>query len=98
MARSRRGGDGEESSMGRKNHREINRRDLLRAAGALGAAAALPAPAFPQPRTLTVSVWGGLTQDAVNAHIQPEFEKGNRATLAYRLSAPSGRHSKLVAP
>src|SRR5258708_11250632 len=97
MARSRRGGDGEESSMGRKNHREINRRDLLRAAGALGAAAALPAPAFAQPRTLTVSVWGGLTQDAVKAHVQPEFEKRTGATLAYDIGGQGARYSKLLA-
>ncbi|MEJ0068203.1 MAG: extracellular solute-binding protein, partial [Pseudomonadota bacterium] len=85
--------------MGRnKYHRGIGRRDLLRGAGALGLRGALPAaPAIAQPRTLTVSVWGGITQDAVKAHVQPEFEKRTGATLAYDIGAQGARYNKLLA-
>ena len=82
--------------MGQRNRR-LNRRDVLRGAGALGLAAALPAPAIAQPRTLTVSTWGGVTQDGIKAHVQPEFEKRTGATLIYDIGGQGARYNKLLA-
>jgi putative spermidine/putrescine transport system substrate-binding protein len=79
-------------------NRGLNRRDVLRGAGALGLAGALPgAPAIAQPRTLTVSVWGGLSQDFIKAQVQPEFEKRTGATLAYDIGGQGARYNKLLA-
>jgi putative spermidine/putrescine transport system substrate-binding protein len=81
-----------------RDHRGISRRNLLRGAGALGIAAAAPAaPAIAQPRSLTVSTWGGITQDGIKAHVQPEFEKRTGATLAYDIGGQGARYNKLLA-
>jgi len=81
-----------------RRNRGLSRRNLLRGAGALGLAGALPAaPALAQPRALTVSVWGGITQDAIKAHVLPEFEKRTGATLAFDIGAQGARYNKLLA-
>jgi putative spermidine/putrescine transport system substrate-binding protein len=81
-----------------RRNRGLSRRDVLRGGAAAGLAAALPAPAIGQAaKVLTVSVWGGLTQDAIKAHVAPEFEKRTGATLAYDIGAQGARYNKLLA-
>ena len=84
----------------KRNHR-IGRRTVLRGAGALGVAAAaaplMPKPAIAQRATLTVSTWGGVTQDGIKAHLQPEFEKQSGATIAYDIGGQGARYNKLLA-
>jgi putative spermidine/putrescine transport system substrate-binding protein len=76
----------------------LSRRDLLRGAGALGLAASAPAaPAIAQGTIVTVSTWGGITQDGIKAHVQPEFEKRTGATLAYDIGGQGVRYNKLLA-
>jgi putative spermidine/putrescine transport system substrate-binding protein len=80
---------------------KLSRRALLRGAGAvgLGAAAAplIGRPAIAQATTVTVSTWGGVTQDGIKAHVQPEFEKRTGATLAYDIGGQGARYNKLLA-
>jgi putative spermidine/putrescine transport system substrate-binding protein len=79
-------------------NRGIGRRAVLRGAGALGlAAAAMPRPAIAQRAILTVSTWGGVAQDGIKAHVQPEFEKLSGATLAYDIGGQGARYNKLLA-
>jgi putative spermidine/putrescine transport system substrate-binding protein len=93
------------SDMGHdRGKRLITRRALLRGAGALGlGAAAAPmtaraqAPMIGRGVTLTVSTWGGVTQDGVKAYVQPEFEKRTGATLAYDIGGQGARYNKLLA-
>jgi putative spermidine/putrescine transport system substrate-binding protein len=46
---------------------------------------------------LTASVWGGVTQDGIKAHVQPEFEKLTGATIAYDIGGQGARYNKLMA-
>ncbi|HUZ74196.1 MAG TPA: extracellular solute-binding protein [Stellaceae bacterium] len=46
---------------------------------------------------LTVSTWGGVTQDAVEKHVGPEFSRATGATLAYDIGSQGARYSKLLA-
>src|SRR5260221_13836365 len=84
--------------------RAITGRALLRRAGALGLGAAVApltaraqAPMIGRGLTLTVSTWGGVTQDGVKAYVQPEFEKRTGATLAYDIGGQGARYNKLLA-
>src|SRR5258706_11629877 len=72
---------------------------LTRRAMLLGAAAAplIGRPAIAQRATLTVSTWGGVTQDGVKAYVGPEFEKRTGATLAYDIGGQGARYNKLLA-
>lgn len=84
-----------------KHPRRIARRDVLKGAGALGLATAtaplMPKPAIAQKITFTASVWGGVTQDGIKAHVQPEFEKMTGATMAYDIGGQGARYNKLMA-
>jgi putative spermidine/putrescine transport system substrate-binding protein len=81
------------------NKTKVSRRALLRGAGALGlgAAAVIARPAIAQRATLTVSTWGGVTQDGIKAYLQPEFEKRTGATLAFDIGGQGARYNKLLA-
>lgn len=80
----------------------IDRRAFLRAAGT-GALAmsplrsALAAPTVAKGTVLTVSTWGGVTQDGIKAYAQPLFEKLTGATLAYDIGGQGARYNKLLA-
>jgi putative spermidine/putrescine transport system substrate-binding protein len=83
-----------------KHKIKVTRRAVLRGAGALGvgaAAAAIARPALAQRQTLTLSTWGGITQDGVKAYVQPEFEKRTGATLAFDIGGQGVRYNKLLA-
>jgi len=70
------------------------------AAGALRsgpAARAQPAPAIPKGTALTVSTWGGITEDSVRRFILPEFERATGAKLAFDIGGQGGRFNKLLA-
>jgi putative spermidine/putrescine transport system substrate-binding protein len=69
------------------------------AAGVLTAAdrAGAQAPAIGNGATLTVSLWGGITEDSVRRLVQPGFEKLTGAKLAYDIGGQGARYNKLLA-
>src|ERR1700710_2556811 len=80
---------------------KLSRRDLLKGAAATGLAAqgapALAAPAIGKGSTLTVSVWGGISEDSVKAYVAPEFTRLTGATIAYDIGGVGARYNKLLA-
>jgi putative spermidine/putrescine transport system substrate-binding protein len=86
---------------------KLNRRSVLKALGAsaFGAAAgtlqrsaaAIAAPTVAKGTVLTVSTWGGITQDGIKAHVAPEFERVTGATIAYDIGGLGARFNKLLA-
>jgi len=46
---------------------------------------------------LTVSTWGGVTQDGIKAYVAPEFEKRTGAALAFDIGGQGARYNKLLA-
>jgi putative spermidine/putrescine transport system substrate-binding protein len=75
----------------------FSRRRALQTFSALGAAGLVARPALAQPRTLTVSTWGGVTEEALKVHVQPEFERLTGARLAYDIGGQGARYNKLMA-
>jgi putative spermidine/putrescine transport system substrate-binding protein len=84
------------------------RRKFLAGAGALGLSAASSgfapawaqtgrAPAFVKGATLTVSTWGGVSQDLIKEHAEKEFEKLTGAKIAFDIGPQGPRYSKLLA-
>ena len=61
------------------------------------ATAVIGRPAIAQKQTLTVSTWGGVTQDGIKAYVAPEFEKRTGATLAFDIGGQGARYNKLLA-
>jgi putative spermidine/putrescine transport system substrate-binding protein len=83
---------------------KLSRRKLLAGlgAGAAGGAGLLArrgiaAPAVTKGTVFTVSIWGGVTQEAVAAHAGPEFSQATGAALAFDIGAQGPRYSKIVA-
>lgn len=82
---------------------KLSRRDALKTLGLIGAAYGLTLPgrstraaAADQP-VLTVSTWGGVTEEGIRNFVQPEFEKLTGATLAYDIGGQGARYNKLLA-
>jgi len=77
----------------------ITRRNALKAMGSLAAAPILGAPTLLKAAdtTLTVSTWGGITEDSIRKHVQPRFEKLTRTTLAFDIGGQGARYNKLLA-
>lgn len=67
------------------------------AAGGVYARSGLAAPALHKGTVFTVSTWGGVTQDAIQKHVAPEFTRATGATLAFDIGAMGPRYSKLMA-
>jgi putative spermidine/putrescine transport system substrate-binding protein len=59
--------------------------------------AAVAAPTVAKGTVLTVSTWGGITQDGIKAHVAPEFERTTGATIAYDIGGLGARYNKLLA-
>lgn len=82
--------------------RRLGRRSVLAGLGATGlAGVAKPlmaqAPAIASGTTITISLWGGVTEDSVRKWVQPEFEKATGAKLAYDIGGQGVRLNKLIA-
>lgn len=90
--------------------RTLSRREFLRRSGTIALATtassafltgAGPRLAMAQgpgtKRTLTVSTWGGMTEDFIKRLVQPEFEKLTGATVAYDIGGQGARYNKLLA-
>ena len=85
--------------------KHVSRRKALKLLGAASAApgllararSGLAAPAVHKGTVFTVSVWGGVTQEAVQAAVGPEFTSATGATLAFDIGAQGPRYSKLMA-
>jgi putative spermidine/putrescine transport system substrate-binding protein len=87
--------------------KSLNRRGVLTSAAALAASGlvgrdrlasqALAAPAISRGTVLTVSTWGGITEDGIKKHAQPEFERLTGATLAFDIGGQGARYNKLLA-
>lgn len=86
----------------------ITRRQLLIGLGAVGATAAASgvieemvrarkAPAIGRESILTVSTWGGVTQDSIKAFVESEFKRQTGATIAYDIGSQGARMNKLLA-
>jgi len=68
------------------------------ATGGIGKlATAVAAPVVAKGTVLTISTWGGITEDGVKAHIAPEFERATGAKLAYDIGGLGARYNKLLA-
>ncbi len=78
-------------------NKKLTRRTVLTGAGAVAAGAMIARPAIAQRQTLTLSTWGGVTQDGIKAYVQPEFEKRTGATLAFDIGGQGARYNKLLA-
>ena len=82
---------------------KLSRRKTLKLLGAVGAGAvglarsSLAAPPIAKGTVLTVSTWGGVTQDAIAKNAAPLFTKATGATLAFDIGAQGPRYSKLIA-
>lgn len=84
--------------------KKLSRRKALRFLGAAAAGGAglsirrgIAAPPIAKGTVLTVSTWGGVTQDAIAARVGPEFTRATGATLAFDIGAQGPRYSKLLA-
>ncbi|EHL95387.1 Tat pathway signal sequence domain protein [Acetobacteraceae bacterium AT-5844] len=75
----------------------LSRRSTLQALTGLGIAAGLARPALAQSRTLTVSTWGGVTEEGLKAYVQSEFERLTGARIAYDIGGQGARYNKLLA-
>ena len=81
----------------------VSRRLVMGAAGllAVGGRAALAqtpaAPAITKGATLTISLWGGITEDSIRRLVQPDFEKLTGVRLAYDIGGQGMRINKLLA-
>jgi putative spermidine/putrescine transport system substrate-binding protein len=88
-------------------HSKLDRRVVLKslaaltAGGATGmfgkAAPALAAPVVAKGTVLTLSTWGGITQDSIKSFVAPEFERTTGAKLAYDIGGLGARYNKLLA-
>jgi putative spermidine/putrescine transport system substrate-binding protein len=68
------------------------------ATGVLGRAApGIAAPVVAKGTVLTLSTWGGITQDSIKAFVAPEFERSTGAKLAYDIGGLGARYNKLLA-
>ena len=68
------------------------------ATGAFGKAApAIAAPVVARGTVLTLSTWGGITQDSIKSFVAPEFERSTGAKLAYDIGGLGARYNKLLA-
>jgi putative spermidine/putrescine transport system substrate-binding protein len=83
----------------------LSRRGFVRGAAASWLGAASGALASGRARAqqtdgaavLTVSTWGGITQDGIKTHVQPLFERQTGAHLAFDIGAQGVRYNKLLA-
>ena len=82
----------------------LDRRATLRGLGALVAGGVIgaprpvvAAPAVVRGTVLTLSTWGGITQDSLKAYVEPEFERTTGAKLAYDIGGLGARYNKLLA-
>jgi len=86
----------------------MTRRKLLYGFGGVATAAAgasflgrlvraQPAPAIGRGFTLTVSTWGGVTQDGIKTYVEKEFEKRTGAKILYDIGGQGARYNKLLA-
>ena len=69
-------------------------------AGVLGAAVgtmAAPAIVLGQTRTLTISTWGGDTENAIKSFVMPEFEKEHDCKLVFDIGSMGARYNKIRA-
>ncbi len=76
------------------------RRSFLKtgAAGVVGAGAgsfAAPSIVLGQTRTLTISTWGGDTEDAIKSFVLPKFEKEHKAKLVFDIGSMGARYNKI---
>lgn len=78
---------------------KLTRRTALKAAGSAAAASAIGAPSILRAadNVLTVSTWGGITEDSIRKHVQPVFEKLTGGTLAFDIGGQGARYNKLLA-
>ncbi len=71
------------------------------AAGALGASVgsslAAPSVVLGQTRKLTISTWGGDTENAIKDFVQPDFEKEHNVELVYDIGSMGARYNKIRA-
>ena len=81
----------------------MSRRKFLIDTSALGLSAltapawAQGAPAIAKGQTLTVSTWGGVTQDLIKNYAEKEFEKLTGAKIAYDIGGVGARYGKILA-
>lgn len=81
----------------------LSRRKTLKLIGAssvgsvVWARSSFAAPPIAKGTVLTVSTWGGVTQDAIAKNVGPVFTKSTGATLAFDIGAQGPRYSKLLA-
>jgi putative spermidine/putrescine transport system substrate-binding protein len=78
----------------------LTRRNALKTFGTVAAASALGAPSILRAAdnsALTVSTWGGITEDSIRKYVLPEFEKLTGAKLTFDIGGQGARYNKLLA-
>lgn len=81
----------------------VNRRLVLGGLGASGLLAAggrraaAQAPAIAKGATITISLWGGVTEDSIRRLVEPEFTSLTGGKLAYDIGSQGARFNKLLA-
>ena len=79
---------------------QTRRRFLKTGAGVFGSAVgaiAAPAVVLGQKRTLTISTWGGDTENAIKSFVMPEFEKEHDVKLVFDIGSMGARYNKIRA-
>lgn len=79
---------------------QTRRRFLKTGAGVFGSAVgavAAPAVVLGQTRTLTISTWGGDTENAIKSFVMPEFEKEHDVKLVFDIGSMGARYNKIRA-
>ena len=82
--------------------RKQTRRSFLKAgtAGVVGTAigaVAAPAIVLGQTRTLTISTWGGDTENSIKTLVMPEFEKEHDCKFVFDIGSQGARYNKIRA-
>lgn len=90
--------------------RDVDRRRVMQGIGAMAggltvtglagrslAQTSPAAPAIARGTTVTVSVWGGVSEDFLKKYVEPEFTKQTGAKIAYDIGAQGVRLNKLIA-
>jgi putative spermidine/putrescine transport system substrate-binding protein len=82
--------------------KKLTRRNMLRVSVGMGFSAAgahivSRSAAAERTGSITVSTWGGDTEDSIRKFVQPKFEALTKATIVYDIGGQGARYNKLIA-
>ena len=80
----------------KQTRRKFLKRSAMTALG-LGAAGFAAPAIIAGTHTLTISTWGGDTEDAIKNFVKPKFEKEHNAELVFDIGSQGARYNKIRA-